>query len=417
MKKRIAKRHSRNNAKARAQKYVELVETAHDPAHRLLLIQQLIPLGLLVVEEELQAEVTRLAGVPYSRQGENQRWGSNPGSVFLGDQKVSIRVPRVRNHKEELELATYRSLQNPQVLSELALSRVLNGLSTRKYERAVTAVPETFGISASSISRQFVAASSQKLKDFLERDLHPFEIVAVIMDGKTFAEESIITALGVTLQGQKLILGFVEAATENASVCRDFLLSLQERGLRARDGILFVVDGAKGLSAAIREVFGKQAWIQRCQWHKRENVVAYLPKSQQSLFRKKLQRAYQQPTYAQAKRRLLTLHKELRLLNQSAANSLLEGLEETLTLHRLGLFEQLGTSFKTTNCIESLHSQVELYTGRVTYWKNSHQRQRWVACAFMEIEKRLRRVKGYRHLKALRKVFKNKVQLQVLAIA
>jgi len=159
-------------------------------------------------------------------------------------------------------------------------------------------------------------------------------------------------------------------------------------------------DGGKGLHAA---VFGAAAAIQRCQWHKRENVVAYLPAGQQARFRAKLQAAYAQPTYERAKAALRRVRQELELLNASAVNRLDEGLEETLTLHRLGLFPELGRSFKTTNCLESINAAIEQRVGKVDYWKNSQQKQRWPATALLDIEPRLHRVNGYRHLGALRR--------------
>ncbi|MBN4053152.1 transposase [bacterium AH-315-L15] len=173
-------------------------------------------------------------------------------------------------------------------------------------------------------------------------------------------------------------------------------------GCNRIEKILFVIDGSKGLRKGIQTVFRERAVVQRCQWHKRENVVAYLPKCEQAHFRKKLQKAYEQTSYVKAKQKLGVFRNELRLINESAVHSLDEGLEETLMLHRLGLFEQLGISLKTTNCIESLNSQLGQYTRRVTYWKNSNQRQRWVATALLETEPSLRKVKGYRFLPALR---------------
>ncbi len=211
-----------------------------------------------------------------------------------------------------------------------------------------------------------------------------------------------IIALGITLAGEKIVLGAIESSTENTRVCRDFLMSLKERGLKTAEKILFIIDGAKGLRKGIETVFEKQAMIQRCQWHKRENVVSYLPKSEQSRFRKKLQKAYEEKEYKDAKQKLSVIRKALLLINESAVSSLDEGLEETLTLHRLGVFEPLGVSLKTSNCIESLNSQLARYTRRVSYWKNSNQRQRWVATALLEIEPRLRRIKGFKSLPALR---------------
>ena len=195
----------------------------------------------------------------------------------------------------------------------------------------------------------------------------------------------------------------MQTGTENERVGRQLLDQLVERGLRVDRGLLCVIDGSRGLRKAVYEGFGTKALIQRCQWHKRENVVSYLPKSMQNGMRKKLQGAYQEPTYERAKEKLLKIRKELQLINQSAVNSLDEGLEETLTLHRLGVFQEIGISFKTTNCIESLMSLVGQRTDKVDYWKNSDQKHRWLASALLEIEPCLRKVKGCRFLPHLRK--------------
>jgi transposase-like protein len=337
-----------------------------------------------------------------------KRWGKNPGSVYLGDQKVAVAVPRVRHVEghREVELETYQALQNSHVIDDVVLSRVLHGLSQGNYEKAAVQVPETFGIKKSSISKKFIRSSAKRLQEFLERDLSGYDIVAIFLDGKTFAENEMVLALGVTLTGEKVFLGFIETSTENHKVCRDFLHSLLDRGLNTEDEILFIIDGAKGLHKGIQEVLGEQALIQRCQWHKRENVVSYLDKKDQPVYRRKLQAAYEAPSYEKAKGRLQGIKRELKLINQSAVASLEEGLEETLTLHRLGLFKQLGTSFKTTNCIENIMRQLERYTGRVCYWKNSDQRRRWVATALLDMEPNLRIVKGYKYLKELRMAMK-----------
>ena len=317
--------------------------------------------------------------------------------------------------QENFELESYHQLQSPQMVDERVFAQVLNGISTRKYEKVVEKIPQTFGISKSSVSRKFIHASAKQLRQLHERDLSDQEIIAIFMDGKSFAENQMILALGVTLQGEKIVLGMVESHTENHRVCQAFLQRLKERGLSDENKLLFIIDGAKGLRKGIHNVFGKQALVQRCQWHKRENVIAYLPKSQQEFFRKKLQKAYSQKSYKQVKQELSSIRKELNLLNQSAVNSLDEGLEETLTLHRLGMFEFLGISLKTTNCLESLNSQLEQYTRRVSYWKNSNQRQRWVATALLEIEPNLRKIKGYKHLTLLRWAMERDDEKQILA--
>jgi transposase-like protein len=211
-----------------------------------------------------------------------------------------------------------------------------------------------------------------------------------------------VLALGVTVTGEKVLLGFVQTGTENEQVCAAFLRDLVERGLGYEQGLLCVIDGSKGFRKAVASVFGPQAVVQRCQWHKRENVVAYLPKGQQAPWRCKLQAAYERPSYAEAKAALLRCRQELRLLNESAVASLDEGFEETLTLHRLGVFGTLGTSLKTTNCLESINALVGQRTAKVNRWTNSAQKQRWLAAALLDIEPPLRRIRGYRSLPLLR---------------
>jgi len=382
---------------------------------KVALIQALIPLGLLAVAEALKQEVTTLAGERYSRKGGLPgivRWGQQRGSVYLGDQKVAVTYRRLRNRaqNQEIPLRTYQGLQQPHRADHGMLLKILRGLSCRSYGECAETIPAAFGLSPSSLSRRFIRASARKLQQLFERRLESYDLVALFLDGKAFAEDEMVIALGITLSGQKIILGFVQTGTENERVCSDFLHSLLERGLRMDQGLLCVIDGAKGLHSAIQRVFGSQALIQRCQWHKRENAVSYLPKSQQAAWRRRLQGAYEKPTYAEAQVALQRCRQELRLLNASAVASLDEGMEETLILHRLGLFSTLGISLKTTNCLESLLSQVEQRTGRVCRWRNSDQKQRWVASALLDIEPKLRRIKGYRHLPLLRAALRTEMQ-------
>jgi len=227
-----------------------------------------------------------------------------------------------------------------------------------------------------------------------------------VLDGKAFAYDTRVTALGLTVQGEKIILGFTQTGTENATTCVDLLRGLVARGLRYDDGLLVVVDGSKGLRAAVTEGFGPETPVQRCTYHKRENVIAYLPKSEQDLWRGKLADAYAQPTYGEAKAALDDLRVELRRLNESALRSLDEGLEETLTLHRLGVGPTLRQSLATTNMLESIFSGVEQRTGKVDRWRSSNQKQRWLAAALLDVERRLRRVRGYRALPQLRETLR-----------
>ena len=253
---------------------------APDLDTRIALIQALIPVALEKVHVELQADVERLAGERYVREGRrlgHVRWTAQRGSIYLADQKIPLAVPRVRDRlrNQEVPLPTYERLQAPRTLDAGLLHKVLGGLSTREYERCAEAVPEAFGLSASTVSRRFKRASARKLQELLERRLDRYDVVALLLDGKTFAEDEMVAAVGITITGEKVLLGFVQTATENRKVCAAFL----------------------------REVFGTAARLQRCQWHKRENVLAYLPERHRPTLRRKLQAAYEQPTWA-AKRAL-----------------------------------------------------------------------------------------------------------------
>jgi len=388
-----------------ARQTIEHLEGSQGRESRLAMIQMLIPLGLREVERELKTEVLELVGERYGRGSERTRWGFNDGGVYLGDQKVAIKVPRVRHKvlQQEVPLAAYERLQHPGVIDDMVLRRVINGIAQGNYEKAAIEVPETLGIKKTSVCRRFIRASGKKLREFLERDLSGHDIVAIFMDGKTLAENEIVIALGITMDGDKVLLGFIETNTENHVVCKNFINGLIDRGLCTENEILFVIDGGKGLYKGIKEMLRDKAIVQRCQWHKREDVMEYLSAERRPYFRRKLQAAYEQPTYDKAKGRLMAIRKELSLINESAVRSLDEGLEETLTLHRLGLFKELGRSFKTTNCIENVNKRLATITDRVDRWHNSQQRQRWAGMAMLQIEPGLRKVHGYKFLGELRR--------------
>ncbi|HKV50240.1 MAG TPA: transposase [Gemmatimonadaceae bacterium] len=379
------------------------------------MIQALIPLGLKAVEDALLGEVEQLAGPRYGRGDAHPavvRWGAQRGSIYLADQKLAIAVPRVRDRaaERELPLATYAALQQPRAQDVGLFRRVLGGISCREYAAAAEAVPEAFGLARSSVSRHFIRASARELRRLQERRLDDAEWLVLVLDGKSFAGDELVLALGVTTTGEKRLLGLVQTASENRRVIAAFLRELGERGFRLDRRLLVVLDGSKGLRAAVREVLGDVP-VQRCQWHKRENVVSYLAKQHQPTWRRKLQAAYAHPAYADAKRALERLSRELRLVNASAAASLTEGLEETLTLHRLGVFPELGVSFKTTNLIESVMSRLEARTHRVTHWRTSDQKLRWCAAALWAMERHFRRVKNYRHLPLLKQALETKLVL------
>ena len=379
------------------------------------LIRSLVPLGLMHVEELLDQEVVTLAGERYTRKAAaigGRRHGSNPGTVGRAGQRVPIRVPRIRGVAgSEIPLRSYAALHGDRAVNDLLLRRVLYGISCRNYEAAAEAIPGAIGLSGSTVSRGFIQASAAQLRELQERDLSREDVVAVVLDGKTFADATMVIALGITLAGEKRFLGFVETDTENKRVLTLFLRSLVERGLDFSQGLLVILDGGKGLRAAVRKAFRHRALVQRCQWHKRENVVSHLAKNEQAAWRQRLQRAYNRPNYDEALGALETLLGELDERNQSAAGSLAEGLDETLTLHRLGVYGVLGRSFKTTNCLESVNALVEERCAKVDHWQTSSQRHRWLATALLDIEPRLRKVMGYRHLSTLRAALKRELKI------
>ncbi len=395
----------------RREEYAELELDA-----KVELIRSLVPLGLIHIHELLDQEVTALAGERYARKEAamgGRRHGSNPGTVGLAGQRVPLQVPRVRSVAgSEIPLRSYDALRGDREVNDLLLRRVLYGISCRNYEAAAESIPGAIGLSSSTVSRGFIQASAAKLREFQERDLTGEDVVVLFLDGKSFADATMVVALGITLSGEKRFLGFVETDTENERVLTPFLRSLVERGLDIFQGLLVVLDGGKGLRSAVNKAFTGRALVQRCQWHKRENEVSYLSKSEQAQWRQRLQRAYNRPEYEEALAALEKLHDELEDRNQLAAGSLTEGLEETLTLHRLGLYGVLGRSLKTTNCLESVNALIEERCAKVDHWKNSSQRHRWLATALVDIEPRLRKVMGYRHLPKLREALKRELKIE-----
>jgi len=382
---------------------------------KLQLIQHHATMARLLASELLEAEVERLAGERYSRDkphgGRYCRWGSNPGSIRIAGERVPVDVPRVRDTEvcAERPLQSYQAMKRAHVPEELT-DAILLGLAQGDYERVAGQFIDGFGLSQSSVSRRFTERAQEALEAFEQRSLAEETYVALWIDGKHVAGQQMIICMGVTVEGYKRVLGFTEATTEHSAPIKELFRDLLERGLRFAGGVLCVIDGSKGLRKAIRDIFGRKALVQRCQWHKRENVVGYLPKADQPTWRAKLQRAYEEGSYGAARRRLTGLRAGLEQLNRRAARSLTEGLEETLTLHRLGLFDALGRSLKTTNCIESLNEQVSRRIAHVKRWHHSPQRHRWMALALLEAEGRMHRLAGFRHLPALQQALKAALQ-------
>jgi transposase-like protein len=357
--------------------------------------------GLRIVHGILEDEVARRVGPPYQPEPTSgaRRWGRQPGYVVFGGQKVGLERPRVRTRDgEEVELQNYRKLQQDGRMQRAVAERVVCGLSTRKYRRAVASVLDGYGIEKSSVSRQFVRATAQQLQELCERRLAGLKLVALLIDGIAFAGRTLIVALGVEESGAKHVLGLWQGATENATVCTALLEDLVERGLNPQRRYLFVLDGSKALRAGVEKVFGERAEVQRCQLHKRRNVKDHLPESCRADYDRQLRNAYALSDYQEAKAALEKLFRQLERINPSAARSLEEGLEETLTLHRLGVGPLLRRSLSSTNLIESCLSTVRQVARNVKRWQDGDHIARWTAAGLLEAEKKFRKVRGYREL-------------------
>lgn len=386
-------------------------------------LQHHLDISRMLVNDILEDEVNQHTGAWYSREkphgGRYSRWGTNPGSVKLADRRIRLAVPRVYDKESGCNkpLETYNKLREIESIDDRILKAVLLGLSTRDYEQVIGNLLDGFGLSSSSVSNEFIEQSSKKLEAFENRDLSDYDFISLFIDGKYLAKEQIIIVLGVTIQGDKIPVGFVQSHSENSDVIKDLLNKLIERGLRYEEGLLCVIDGSKGLYKAINETFNGYAVIQRCLWHKRENVLRYLSENKKDHYRKRINQAYRTDDYEEARNLIKEISADLKTDNLSASRSMEEGMEETLTLHRLGLIEDFRRSFATTNCIENLNSQIEKYLRKVKHWKTSTQKYRWVASALLDIEHRMRKVDNCAKLSVMRSIIKQELKIENKEVA
>ena len=364
-------------------------------------------LGLMAAQEMLQAEVQDLCGPMHQRLPERaaSRWGSQRGTVVLSGRKVPILRPRARlvSGREAL-LETYQRLQSPEAMPENALRRMVRGVSCRDYEGCLEPMAKGFGTKRSSVSRGFVKASAKRLKNLAERRFEGQEFVAVYIDGVPYGGEMLVVALGVLAgaqAGKKVILGLRQGATENTQVCTDLLTDLRDRGLSFENPMLFVLDGSKALTAAVKRLCGAKVQIQRCQQHKTRNVLSYLAEKYHDDIRGRMAAAYACKDPKEGEKQLKALVAWLTRINADAAGSLREGLEETLTVARLKLPNLLARTLVTTNPIESAFSVAGNVTRRVKRWRNGDMRQRWATAGLMRAEAAFNRLKGYREIPLL----------------
>ncbi len=370
--------------------------------------------GMIAVQQAMAAEVGTLAGPRYARETGNdlQRWGKQQGLVYLNGQKVNISKPRVvrksASKHEEVELETYKAFSKPTAMNEAIMAKMLAGVSTRDYAGTIEAVLDGHGVSRSAVSRRSIKESGKALQEFYIRRFEGREFVVIMIDGIGVSEVDNIVALGVDIWGKKQVLGVRQGATENTIVCTELLEDLVERGLRADGNYLFIVDGGKALSKAIKKVFGPDSVIQRCQVHKRRNVSDKLPKEHQTRIDNRLAAAYGMNELNDARKAVEAVFDELVDLNESAAGSLAEGMEETLTIHKLGLKGDLKRIFSSTNSIESMFSMSRRYKRNVKKWnRKTDHIERTLVATLLEAESRFKRVRGYRELKDLQNKIKN----------
>jgi putative transposase len=362
-------------------------------------------LGKMFIEEVLEVEAEHLAGPrskPITERGA-YRWGREQGYCVIDGQKVPIARPRVRSkvHNQEIPLGSYEIFQRASLLEESVWHKIMHGLSTRTYKEVVQQFTNAYGVEKSTVSEHFIEASRKKLEIVTTRSLAELSIDVMMIDGTIFKGYNLVVAIGIDRFGHKVILGLRQGATENAAVVGELLEELAERGLKFNQPRLYVVDGGKAIRRAIVNHAGEAAFIQRCQVHKIRNVCDHLPEAETYSVKYKMRCAYEMIEAADAKQALLKLHDELLKANPSAAASLQEGLEETLTVIELRVGKTLRRSIASTNGIESSFSVTDKICRQVKRWQGSDQRLRWVASALLFTESRWNRIQGYGHVEAL----------------
>jgi transposase-like protein len=374
--------------------------------------------GLALMSLVMEEEVRHLAGERHQQHEGRRahRWGQEDGYCVIDGQKVPIQKTRLRTKdKREQRLGSYELFQRSGPLQQGVWDKMMRGLSTRNYGAVVKEFSNAYGIEKSAVSENFIEASREKVRQLMERPLGELRLCAVLMDGTPFKDRQMIVALGIGCDGRKTVLGLREGATENTTVVGALLSDLLERRLDFSTPRLYVLDGGKALHAAVRRHAGEAAFIQRCQVHKKRNLVDHLPEEHKADVRRKLQNAYSMVDYADAKRALERLHHELMHLNPSAARSLEEGLEETLTVHKLRVPDQLRRTLSCTNVIESAFSIVETVCRNVKRWREGDQIERWVGSGLLVAEQQFRKVIGYRQIPLLLSAMANAVSQKPVA--
>ena len=355
----------------------------------------MLEMGRMMAESFLLMDREEQSGPDYAPTDPDlQKWASQGGSVYIGDQKVKVQVPRMRDQiRGEVHLQSYQKMKQPGQFSEELLQKLLRGVSEQKYEETVIQGAQAFGVSPSSVSRKIVEITSQKLMEFKERDLRGFIPFAIYLDTVHRAGEAFIVALGIDLQGNKLALGFWQGATENSDICNGLLADLERRGLKLVNRIIWVTDGGSGVIKSLKDRYGKKLIHQRCTIHKDRNIQSHLAKQHRKEAHRLYSIALEQESYEDAHLMLLDFEKWLRKKNESAADSLLEAFEEVLTLHRLKVPALLRKTLHSTNPIESMFSTVRHCESNIKRYRGTKMMQRWLASVLLHCESNFRRIK------------------------
>ncbi|MDQ6614947.1 MAG: IS256 family transposase [Actinomycetota bacterium] len=362
--------------------------------------------GLLVIAEMMEAERTQIVGPKGKHDPERvaERNGAAPGSVVLGGRRVPVSRPRaVAVDGGEVALDSYQVFSSADLLTQVALERMLAGVATRRHALVAEPIGESLeadarGDSKSAVSRRFKAATEAKLAELLARDLSGLDVGAMMIDGIVFAECCVVVALAIGSDGTKVPVGLWEGDTENTTVVKDLLADLVERGLGCEAGVLFVLDGSKALAAGVKRVFGDRAVIQRCTLHKRRNLADYLPKPYAGKIDRQLARAFNDIDAKRGLRVAQGIAAQLEEHYPSAAASLREGLEDMFTVRRLGASDLLARSLCCTNSVESMISVVGRLCDRVTNFKDPKMVRRWVGVGMLEAERSFHLIKGCRDM-------------------
>ena len=377
------------------------------------LTQLSLDIGRIVVSRYLENDVKLLCGEKSNRDQERQNYRHSwqQGYCYISGQKVPIIKQRVVTKEgREVKLPTYEKTKRKAIFNNSVMKKLMHGVSCRDYDKVIEHASERLGVSKSSVSRGFKAATRIEMEQLLNRRLDDEKWLVVFIDGKSVGGEMVIVAVGVNLEGNKRVLGFRQGSTENKSVVTSLINDLEERGLKSDEGILFVMDGSKALHSAVNSTFGERAFIQRCRVHKKRNVIDHIPKGQQPMVKQIIDSAYKETDIDKAREKLNSLAKKLEEFNPDAAGSLREGLEETLTVLKFELPRILTKSLMSTNPIESIFSTAETLMRRVKCWRGGDMRKRWVGAGMLRAESRCNRLHGYRYLGELARAMKYELE-------